>query len=72
MTAPTTTAIPVQSPTACLLHADVHVMDADCWAAVLNWQAANDHLEPHEAHDAYQAAVERRMLNQVTRQHAPA
>lgn len=41
-------------------------MDADCWAAVLTWQAVNDHLDPHETRDAYGAAVERRMLDQLT------
>lgn len=66
MTAPTSTAINLQRPTPCLLHADIHPLDADCWTAVHNWQTANSHLEPHESRDAYQAAVERRMLDQIT------
>lgn len=70
MTALTTTAT-TQRPTPCILHAAVHPMDADCWAAVLTWQAANDHHEPHETRDAYGAAVERRMLDQLTRHEHP-
>ncbi|MET7713748.1 hypothetical protein [Streptomyces sp. NPDC005407] len=53
----------------CLLHADVHAMGFDCWQAFREWEKANDHLEPDEVRDAYQAAAERRMLDQLTREH---
>ncbi|MFE6126690.1 hypothetical protein ACFQ6Q_00235 [Streptomyces sp. NPDC056437] len=58
-------AVTTGRPQACLLHADIHPMQRDCWGAVFTWQVANDHLEGQDAHDAYQAAVERRMLDQI-------
>lgn len=53
------------NPAACLLHADVHIMGPDCWTATRDWSHAHDHLESQEAHDDYQAAVERKMLDQL-------
>lgn len=56
---------PSAQPTACLLHADVHVMGQACWSTTLDWYFTHDHLEGQEARDAYQAAVERKMLDQL-------
>lgn len=60
---------PCAKPTACLLHADFHVMGQDCWGVTLDWYFTHDHVTGQEARDAYQAAVERRMLDQLTREH---
>jgi len=54
----------------CLLHADVHVMDADCWAHTVDWYFAHEHLDQAAARDDYQAAVERKMLDQIVQQPA--
>lgn len=59
-----------ERPTACLLHADIHVMDRECWSVTLDWYFTHDHLEAGEARDDYQAAVERKMLDQLMREHA--
>ncbi|MET9436968.1 hypothetical protein [Streptomyces sp. NPDC006551] len=64
-----TTAI-AATPTVCLLHADIHPMTSECWGATLDWYLAHDHLEDSEARAAYQAAVERKMLDQHVRQQA--
>jgi hypothetical protein len=48
--------------TACLLHGDYHVMDAECWGAVLDWQDRHQHLSERQRRNAYQAAVEKRAL----------
>lgn len=61
---PTTT---TTAPTMCLRHGDFHVMDSDCWGATLDWQLANTHLDGQDARDAYLAAVERRMLDNLIR-----
>ena len=63
-------AVAADRPTACLLHADVHVMDRDCWAVTLDWYATHDHLEGQEARDAYEAAAERKMLDDLVRAYA--
>jgi hypothetical protein len=52
-------------PTMCLRHGDFHVMDGDCWGATLDWQFARPHLTGAEARDAYLAAVERQMLDNL-------
>lgn len=62
---------PPSRPTACLLHADIHVMGQACWGATLDWYLAHEHLEAQEARDDYQAAVERKMLDDLTRKHHP-
>lgn len=49
--------------TACLLHADFHVMAPECWGSVLDWQSAHEGIPEAQRRDAYQAAVERRMLD---------
>lgn len=58
-----------QPITACLLHADVHVMTPECWGATfefdLEQQEAHPELDLQARRDAYQAAVERRMLDQL-------
>jgi hypothetical protein len=48
---------------ACLLHADFHPMAPECWAATTGWYFAHGHLPDAEQRSAYQAEVERRMLN---------
>ncbi|MEU9014211.1 hypothetical protein AB0D12_31470 [Streptomyces sp. NPDC048479] len=63
---------PAEPPRACLLHADVHHLAPQCWQAYLEWEKANDHLEAEEVVDAYEAAAERRMLDQLTREHLDA
>lgn len=58
---------------ACLLHGDFHTLTDRCWA----WTVAFDvdycrthpNADNQERRDAYQAAVERRMLDQHIRQH---
>lgn len=62
-----TTATAVPTPTVCLLHADVHVMGQDCWAHTVDWYFTHEHLNQQEAKDAYQAAAERKMLDQIAR-----
>ncbi|MFF8610825.1 hypothetical protein ACF06X_33505 [Streptomyces sp. NPDC015346] len=57
------------APTVCLLHADVHYMTSTCWGVTIDWYLAHDHLEESEARAAYQAAVEREMLDRIARQH---
>jgi hypothetical protein len=52
-------------PTMCLLHGDFHTMEQACWAATLDWQFTHTHLEGQEARDAYLAAVERQMLDNL-------
>lgn len=58
-----------QPITACLLHADFHAMGADCWGATfefdLKQQESHPELNLQDRRDAYQAAVERRMLDQL-------
>lgn len=48
----------------CILHADFHQMEAECWAAVVEWYFRDGVIEPGYR-DRYQAAVEREMLHQV-------
>jgi hypothetical protein len=55
----------------CLLHGDFHVMDQDCWSVTVDFYVERQHLEQTEAQNAYQAEVERNMLDQVARQYAP-
>lgn len=53
------------APSACLLHAEFHVMGADCWDTTVSWYFDHGAGDPTEQRDAYQAAVERRMLNTI-------
>jgi hypothetical protein len=57
-------------PTMCLLHGDFHAMGQDCWAAGLDGQFARPHLEGQDARDAYLAAVERKMLDNLMEAHS--
>jgi hypothetical protein len=57
--------VTTQPITACLLHADYHLMDPDCWGAVLDWQETHQHLPEQQRRDDYQAAVEHRILDQL-------
>lgn len=52
-------------PTACLLHGAFHVMRQDCWAATTDWYFEHQEIGEAERRNAYQAAVERRMLNNL-------
>jgi hypothetical protein len=56
-------------PGACILHADIHPMTSECWGATLGWYLEHDHLKESDARAAYQAAVERKMLDLIARQH---
>lgn len=49
---------------ACLLHADFHAMDHQCWTETLRWMDAHEDLSDDEQRASYQAAVERAMLDQ--------
>lgn len=51
--------------TACILHADYHRMDTDCWGATLDWQDQHQHVPEAQRRDGYQAAVERLILDQL-------
>lgn len=63
-----------EAMTMCLLHGDYHVMQSDCWGATLEWWM--DRQPTTEAdllaeRDRYQAAVERKMLDQLIKKLAP-
>jgi hypothetical protein len=49
--------------TACLLHADYHAMDADCWDVTTGWYFDHQDEPTRQQRNAYQAAVERRILD---------
>lgn len=55
----------MSEPTTCLLHADCHVMSEECWGATLKWFFEHDSLSDRDKRNAYQAAVERRMLDAI-------
>lgn len=48
--------------TACLLHAEYHVMSPECWTATLEWEGRHESLPEAEQRTAYQADVERAIL----------
>jgi len=56
-------------PTTCLLHGDFHVMGHECWDVTLDFELDYQHLAPQDRRDAYQAAVERKMLDNLIRAH---
>jgi hypothetical protein len=56
---------PATQPTMCLLHGDFHTMEQACWSTTLDWQFTHTHLEGQDARDAYLAAVERQMLDNL-------
>lgn len=49
--------------TACLLHADYHLMNRECWDTTLDWYFERQHLSAGAQRAAYQGAVERRILD---------
>lgn len=51
--------------TACLLHADYHAMAPDCWGVTLDWMFGHEDIPEPQRRDAYQAAVERSILNEL-------
>jgi hypothetical protein len=61
------TATTTAQPTMCLRHGDFHVMDPGCWGVSLDWQFTHPHIEGQQARDAYLAAVERQMLDNLIR-----
>lgn len=60
---------PAEPITACLLHGDVHVMSQECWEVTIDFELTHQHLLPQDRRDAYQAAVERKMLDHLIRAH---
>jgi hypothetical protein len=63
---PTTDTATDTQPTMCLLHGDFHVTDRACWEATTTWYLDRiPHTDRQELDDAYQAAVERQMLDQL-------
>lgn len=56
---------------ACLLHHDFHVMAQDCWGATIGWFAEHMEMPDDARRNAYQAAVERGMLNGLRPIHLP-
>lgn len=51
--------------TACLLHADFHVMTPECWTATLLWMGTHEDMADDERRAVYQAAVEQAMLQEI-------
>ncbi|MFD8199949.1 hypothetical protein [Streptomyces sp. NPDC059701] len=49
--------------TACLLHADYHVMAPACWTVTLEWMGRHESTPDGEQRAAYQAAVEKAALD---------
>lgn len=56
---------------ACILHADIHALSSDCNAAAAWWRADRLHIPAADVEDAYQAAVERRMLDHLVQAAVP-
>lgn len=49
----------------CLLHGDYHQMTPACWDAAIDWFFIHAALDTPTARDAYQLAVEQKMLNNL-------
>lgn len=47
----------------CLLHADYHPMNGECWGAILDWMVSHDHIPEADRRAVYAADVERAMLD---------
>lgn len=62
------------SARACLLHEDIHTGHGwDCKRAYVRWLTEHPHIERGPAaRDAYALEVERRILDRLIREHAPA
>ncbi|MFI9331921.1 hypothetical protein ACIGZJ_30820 [Kitasatospora sp. NPDC052868] len=58
-----------RTPRMCLLHADYHPLDDDCLAAVVDHTRRHPQPFSRAAHDDYQQAVERGILDRHIRQH---
>lgn len=56
--------------TACLLHADFHVMSSKCWDATVDWFFEHQEQPPEVKRAGYMAAVERRILDLLRVGHA--
>lgn len=56
--------------TACLLHADYHVMDSACWDCAMDWYFEHQEQPPDAQRAGYMAAVERRILDGLRAGHA--
>lgn len=57
---------PEPSPiTACLLHANYHVMTADCWNHTLDWMFEHYTLPESDRRNAYQTEVEQAILRSL-------
>ena len=67
-----TPAPPNTQPTMCLLHGDFHAMSQDCWGATMDWYMDHQHLGEQDSRDAYLAAVERKMLDDLLPKRRPA
>jgi len=52
-------------PTMCLLHGDFHVMEQACWSTTLDFYFEHQDMGEQASRDAYLAAVEREMLNNL-------
>lgn len=57
--------------TACLLHADFHAMTPECWTTTLLWMGEHEDMPEVEQRSAYQAEVEKAMLEDVQRGENP-
>ena len=64
MTAPRAVDGPFFGPSTCILHATVHFMTATCWNAMADWYL-NNSVQGPDGLLAYQAAAERRMLDEL-------
>ncbi|MGW2739175.1 hypothetical protein ACWC4D_33870 [Streptomyces sp. NPDC001288] len=53
----------------CLRHGDFHAMSQDCWALTTEWYFEHQHLGDQGSRDAYLAAVEQQMLDNLIRSH---
>jgi hypothetical protein len=61
-----TETITTPQPTMCLLHGDYHVTGRPCWEAITTWYLDRiPHAERQDLDDAYQAEVERKMLDEL-------
>ena len=56
----------------CLLHADYHPMDGDCWSTCLDYNLAHQDIPEAARRDMYQAEVERAMLDTLIHTARPA
>lgn len=55
----------------CILHGAYHPLAEPCETAIVSWLEDRPHLTEADARDAYQAAVEQKMLDDLTREPRP-